>query len=195
MLATIMTAMAGGTGLTGTAGEYLVAGELSLRGWLATMTIKNAPAIDVLAMRNETSTIVAIQTKTASPGKAFTFSADDQLRVCPPGRHEWYVLVGLNAPPTQCQRPDFFVMPRNAVAAALHLHYAQYRGYGGRETKRRTLRRSWAPQPYLERWDLLEGDPVDALDLLPASYRDLAEEFGLPEGLAWGRMAAPSAIP
>ena len=31
------------TGLTGAAGEYYVAAELSRRGWLATVTIKNAP--------------------------------------------------------------------------------------------------------------------------------------------------------
>ena len=30
------------TGLTGAAGEYYVAAELSRRGWLATVTIKNA---------------------------------------------------------------------------------------------------------------------------------------------------------
>ena len=33
----------------GVAGEYLVAAQLTLRGWLATVTLKNSPGIDVLA--------------------------------------------------------------------------------------------------------------------------------------------------
>jgi hypothetical protein len=57
------------TGLIGTAGEYSVAAELSPRRWLATVTIKNAPGVDVLAMRTKSRRSVAIQTKTASPSK------------------------------------------------------------------------------------------------------------------------------
>ncbi|MSR07827.1 MAG: hypothetical protein EXR93_12305, partial [Gemmatimonadetes bacterium] len=35
-------------GLAGTAGEYLVAGELSRRGYIASLTLRNARGIDVL---------------------------------------------------------------------------------------------------------------------------------------------------
>ena len=35
--------------ITGVAGEYFVAAELSRRGWIAAMTIKNTPNIDVIA--------------------------------------------------------------------------------------------------------------------------------------------------
>jgi hypothetical protein len=36
---------------TGIAGEFLVAGELSMRGWIATLTAKNTPHVDVLAAK------------------------------------------------------------------------------------------------------------------------------------------------
>jgi hypothetical protein len=36
------------TGLTGAAGEYHVAAQLSQRGWLATITKKNSPGTDEL---------------------------------------------------------------------------------------------------------------------------------------------------
>lgn len=171
------------TGLTGTAGEYFVAAELSLRGWLATVTIKNAPGIDVLAMDTETKRSVAIQTKTASVGKAFTLKEEDQ-RISPSDASEWYVLVGLTAPPEARQRPSFYVMPTNAVAIALHLHHQHYLGNGGEPgSKRRTLRRDWAPLPFLERWDLLKKHPSEALALIPDWYRPWAAEFGLPDGL------------
>jgi hypothetical protein len=53
-------------GLIGAAGEYYVAAELSRRGWLATVTVKNAPGTDVLAQRADTGRMFAVQTKTAS---------------------------------------------------------------------------------------------------------------------------------
>jgi hypothetical protein len=39
------------TGLTGAAGEYYTVAELSRRGWLATVAIKNSPGTDVLAQK------------------------------------------------------------------------------------------------------------------------------------------------
>ena len=52
-----------------------------------------------------------------------------------PDGSEWYVLVGLTAPPEQLQRSDFYVMPRDAVAIALHLHNAHYLSYTERPTR------------------------------------------------------------
>ncbi|HSI36145.1 MAG TPA: hypothetical protein VK986_21355, partial [Tepidisphaeraceae bacterium] len=49
------------TGLTGAAGEYHVAAELSRRGRLATVTIKNSPGTDVLAQRRDRSAMVAAE--------------------------------------------------------------------------------------------------------------------------------------
>jgi hypothetical protein len=64
-----------------------VAAELSLRGWLATPTIKNAPGTDVLAQYREEGILVAIQTKTASMGNQFMLNARRLLpspgRSCP----------------------------------------------------------------------------------------------------------------
>src|SRR5204862_3077508 len=81
------------TGLTGAAGEYYVAAELSRRGWPATATITNAPGTDVLAQDPETKRTVAIQTKTSSGGIKFTLGERDE-RTYPqdPG---WVVVVGL----------------------------------------------------------------------------------------------------
>ena len=91
------------TNLTGAAGEYYVAAELSRRGWLATVTIKNAPGIDVLAQELATGRTVAIQTKTSTHGTSFHFGPRDQETLeDDPG---WMLLVGLGVAPTE--RPRF----------------------------------------------------------------------------------------
>lgn len=46
------------------AGEYFVAGELSRRGYLASLTLKNTQGIDVLAASGDASRPVGIQVKT-----------------------------------------------------------------------------------------------------------------------------------
>src|SRR3954453_4968883 len=51
---------------TGIAGEFFVAGELSKRGWIATLAAKNTPNVDVLAARPSGAVHARIQVKTRS---------------------------------------------------------------------------------------------------------------------------------
>jgi PhoPQ-activated pathogenicity-related protein len=51
---------------TAIAGEHFVAGELSKRGWIATLTAKNTPGVDVLATIGDK--FVRIDVKTAAGG-------------------------------------------------------------------------------------------------------------------------------
>ncbi len=64
------------TAITGAAGEYFAAAELSARGWIATISVRGAPATDVLAQHAETGRLIAVQTETAGPGMTdFNFGA------------------------------------------------------------------------------------------------------------------------
>ena len=54
------------TGLVGVAGEYLVAAELSRRGYIASLTLKNTRGIDILAASADASRAVSIQVKTST---------------------------------------------------------------------------------------------------------------------------------
>jgi len=54
--------------LVGVAGEYLVAGELSLRGYIASITLRNSRGIDIIASNSDGSKSVSIQVKTNSHG-------------------------------------------------------------------------------------------------------------------------------
>ena len=50
--------------LSGVAGEYLVAGELSRRGYIASITLRNSKGVDILASNENASKTVGIQVKT-----------------------------------------------------------------------------------------------------------------------------------
>lgn len=52
------------TGLSGVAGEYLVAAELSRRGYIASITLRNTRGIDILVSNADATRSVGIQVKT-----------------------------------------------------------------------------------------------------------------------------------
>ena len=51
--------------ITGMAGEYLVTGQISLRGWTANLTYKNYPGVDIIGQHPQLgeNTIIQIQVK------------------------------------------------------------------------------------------------------------------------------------
>jgi hypothetical protein len=50
--------------LTGVSGEYFIAAELSRRGYIASITLRNAKGIDILVSNDDASKSVGIQVKT-----------------------------------------------------------------------------------------------------------------------------------
>jgi hypothetical protein len=170
------------TGLTGAAGEYFVAAELSLRSWLATVTIKNAPGTDVLAQNLLSGAVVAIQTKTASYGNQFQL--DRKCETPATAQNQWYVFVSLGK---QGERPSFYVVPHDVVAGAM---FAQHRewlsrpardGTPHKDSRQRSMRVAYI-SAYVDRWDLLEG-PADKAPLLIDEWiTECVTNFGLPPG-------------
>jgi hypothetical protein len=51
--------------LAGVAGEYFVAAELSRRGWIASISLRNTRGIDILVTNQEASRSNTIQCKTS----------------------------------------------------------------------------------------------------------------------------------
>ena len=62
---------------TGIAGEFFVAGELTKRGWIASLTAKNTPDVDELASRPTGDVHARIQVKTRSPAYAYAHRVGD----------------------------------------------------------------------------------------------------------------------
>src|SRR4051812_45231775 len=90
--------------LTGVAGEYFVAAELSRRGFVASITMRNSRGFDILAPNENASKTVTIQVKTnqySRPEWMLNDKAERSFSV------DWfYVFVILNRPD---QRPLYHV--------------------------------------------------------------------------------------
>jgi len=91
---------------TGIAGEFLVAGELSKRGWIATLTAKNTPHVDVLAARLSGDQHARIQVKTRST--AYPYAHRVGKRFVMDGERDFVVLVDLGE---EAEAPRYWVIP------------------------------------------------------------------------------------
>ena len=98
--------------LTGSAGEYFVAAELSRRGVVAALTMSGTDAFDILAV-NKAGRSYSIQVKTTQYEKKLRWllsSKDEKPKA------NFYVFVNLNGTEKQ---PDYYIMPAIEVAAAI----------------------------------------------------------------------------
>ena len=98
--------------LTGSAGEYFVAAELSRRGVVAALTMSGTDAFDILAV-NKARRSCSIQVKTTQYEKKLRWllsSKDENPKA------NFYVFVNLNGTEKQ---PDYDIMPATEVAAAI----------------------------------------------------------------------------
>ena len=50
--------------LIGLTGEYFVAGVMSMKGWVASLTLKNYPSVDIFGLNPKTGVTINIQVKT-----------------------------------------------------------------------------------------------------------------------------------
>src|SRR5271169_1911919 len=57
--------------LTGLAGEFLVAGNLCLKGYVASLTLKNYPKVDIFCLNPKNGKQAAIQVKTLRGSNAY----------------------------------------------------------------------------------------------------------------------------
>lgn len=140
--------------LAGVAGEYFVAAELSRRGYIASISLRNTRGIDILATNQDGSRSVTIQCKTSQKSKKrWVLNEKSEDFVSPT---HFYVFVLLSA---AAERPQYHVVPSRDVANYLkadHEKWITTPGKGGRKHKDNSVR-VFADKDdrYLERWELL----------------------------------------
>ena len=91
--------------LAGVAGEYFVAAELSRRGYIASISLRNTRGIDILATNAAGSRSVTIQCKTNQRGKK-TWVLNEKCEAFHSPTH-FYVFVALGRPDL---RPAFHIV-------------------------------------------------------------------------------------
>jgi hypothetical protein len=140
--------------LVGVTGEYYVAAELSIRGYLASMTLRNSRGIDIIAANSDASRSVSIQVKTSkkgSPRWVLTKKVEDFH-----SENHYYVFTRLNE---IGQRPDFYIVPSKVVADYCFTTHRQWllgTKKDGTPHKDSAVRLfEDREDTYRERWDLL----------------------------------------
>jgi len=134
--------------LVGVAGEYFVAAELSRRGYIASISMRNTRGIDILATNEEATRSVTIQCKANQDGGSkwiLNKKAEDYT----PNNH-FYVFVALRTPE---DRPRYHVVPAADVAEYTKRTHESYLNRGAKDSLMRNF--SDKDGKYLDRWDLL----------------------------------------
>ncbi|MCZ7545233.1 MAG: hypothetical protein M5R40_17670 [Anaerolineae bacterium] len=93
--------------LTALAGEFLVAGHLCLRGYVASLTLKNYPKVDIFCLNPKNGRQAAIQVKTRRGGDLYHVPENVDASENP------FVFVYIKQPEGPI---DFFVVPSEQVA-------------------------------------------------------------------------------
>jgi hypothetical protein len=153
----IMTRVKNRSGIqAGISGEYFVAAELSRRGYIASLTLRNTRGIDVLASNADATKSVGIQVKTCqgmTPAWLLNVKAESS-----DAENLFYVFVCLS----DRGLPAFYVVPRHVVAKQVRESHRQWLatpGRGGRQHRDNPNRKFADPNgAYKERWDLLGLD-------------------------------------
>jgi hypothetical protein len=145
--------------ITGIAGEYFVAAELSRRGWIATMTIKNTPNIDIIATTIDGCRTLNIQVKTRSIGNRQGWILNKRIETLVSCNNFFLVFVDLKG---KDEKPDYFIIPRNLFSqwiAKRHQDWLVTPGRLGRARVDNPIRAFDKPQfgtfeQYHNNWDI-----------------------------------------
>lgn len=169
------------TSRTGAAGAFYTAAQLAQRGWEASLTVGNAPRTDVVAQHHEHQTLIAVQCKATTGNQTFLLNAGCES---PSARNEWFVLIALRGADV---RPEFYVVPRNVLAAYIYVGHRAWltvpakSGKPHRPNDMRDVEQR-AVSYYRDRWDLLEQPAETVPYWLPDWVFAWEPHTGLPEG-------------
>jgi hypothetical protein len=142
------------SGLSGVSGEYFVAAELSRRGYIASITLRNTKGVDILCSNSDATNQFGIQVKTnrrsnrewVLNSKSESYFADNLF----------YVFVNLHG--TE-KSPDYFIVPSSVVAKSTketHQTWLDTPGRNGKSHRDNTIRKfTDLGEEFLNRWDLL----------------------------------------
>ena len=174
--------MTANRGLIGAAGEYALASELSRRGWLATVTLKNSPDIDVLARHVESRHLVAIQVKTVSPGrKAFQLKTSQEVVEREPNEpDEWMAFVRFKE---ENERASFHLVPTKMVAAVLYAVRRDAEERGKKVGPWRNFLTDWVDD-FAEAWEALNRPALEVGIQPRKDVLEMIARFGRPEDQA-----------
>lgn len=150
--------------VVGVAGEYFVAAELSQRGIVATLTLKNTPRIDVLATNLENGRFANIQVKTMSVGNEAGWHLNAPDEISSGIKNHFYVLVNLKGAGVQ---PEYTIIPEKQLSTFIRNDHKKWIAGTKKDGSKRkdTTMRIFDPnrrpavkkfaEKYVNNWDIL----------------------------------------
>ena len=140
--------------LSGVAGEYFVAAELSRRGYVASITLRNTRCTDIVVTNADASRTVTIQCKTSSKEtKTWILSQKSEDFV---SDTHFYVFVSLRG---ELERPTYHIVPSKVVAETIRIGHSEWlkgTSKSGKPHKDSAIRNfSDKNDAYLEKWQIL----------------------------------------
>ena len=116
--------------ITGVSGEYFVAAELSRRGWVAVLTLKNTPNIDLIATTPDGKRTLNIQVKTRSIGNRRGWILNKNIEAIVPGNNFYIAFVDLKGIDSM---PDYYLIPKNLFARWITKRHKEWLAAPGRQ--------------------------------------------------------------
>lgn len=140
--------------LAGVSGEYFVAAELSRRGYICSVTLKNTKGIDILVCNEDASKNLGIQVKTNQINKSEWVLNEKCEKLN--DKNIFYVFVNLKSIDFL---PEYYIVPSTVVAkytSTNHKKWLAEKGKKGQQRNDSTMRKfKDIDNNYLGRWDLL----------------------------------------
>lgn len=118
--------------LSGIAGEYYVAAELSRRGYLAAITLRNSDGVDILISDLSGEKSFSIQVKTTQNKRKWMLTKkveDDK------SENKFYVFV--NIPNDNNGQPEYFIIRAKYLSKHIQIGHADWLSKPGRNGKKR----------------------------------------------------------
>ena len=141
------------TTLSGIAGEYFVAAELSRRGYVASVTLRNTRGIDILASKADATKSVGIQVKTKQ-GRGADWMLNRKVE-SDTADNLFFVFVTLN----ELGNPEYYIVPKGEVAKFVtdsHRKWLVTPGRRGQVHVDTPMRKFKDPDGrYRDKWNLL----------------------------------------
>jgi len=141
--------------LIGIAGAHFVAGEMSKRGYVVTLTSRNTEGIDLLASDKKGTKPIAIQVKTTTQKNWMLNKKADNLI----SEDLFYIFVLLKG---ENEMPEFFIVPSKDVAEQVSISHKKWletpNKKGGKHNDSPMRIFMDNEKKYKDRWDLLGLD-------------------------------------
>ena len=139
----------------GIAGEYFVAAELSRRGYLCSVTLKNTKGVDILVSNEDSSKLIGVQVKTNnSSRKRWLLSQKNEEQKKINFIYIFVNLVALN------NLPEFYIAPSLDVANQItggHREWLDTPGKHGQQRNDTNMRMFGdLEDKYLNNWALID---------------------------------------